>query len=189
MRIDIFFKKVGKFLLLTAIALFISYLGAESGYQVKHRLELWKTAQNFELFNKSLIDLFKNDRDGGATPEETFNLFIDALKNEDVDLAVKYFVLDPERRINAWEDLTKLKSEGRLKEYGEWFPAWEDMIVKNTGENSVSVEFYWTQEEEEVKMLPDGAGGFIETTFPAGKYLDGIDFVKNYNKIWKIDNF
>jgi len=33
------------------------------------------------------------DTYGGKTPEETLNLFIEALKKEDLELASKYFVL------------------------------------------------------------------------------------------------
>lgn len=141
-----------------------------------------------EKFNQSIIDMFKADTYGGQTPEETFNMFISALKNEDVDLAVKYIVLDPDRRANQRESLNKIKKEGKLKEYGEWFPDWDKMVQKSDGENSLTVEFYWTLEKPETKMLPDGAGGFIEHTFPVGEYLRSVDFVKS-GGIWKINNF
>ena len=87
------FKKIGKFAGILILALFILYLGAEVGFRVKYELELWKTDRAMEKFNKTVEDMFKADIDGGKTPEETFNLFVDALKNEDVDLAVKYIVL------------------------------------------------------------------------------------------------
>ena len=38
--------------------------------------------------------VYAEDTYGGSTPEETLNLFIDALKRGDVDLASKYFVVD-----------------------------------------------------------------------------------------------
>ena len=37
---------------------------------------------------------YAEDTYGGSTPEEPLNLFIDALKRGDVDLASKYFVVD-----------------------------------------------------------------------------------------------
>jgi Cu/Ag efflux protein CusF len=37
---------------------------------------------------------YKNDTYGGDTPEKTLQLFIDALKKGDIDLAAKYFVID-----------------------------------------------------------------------------------------------
>jgi len=37
---------------------------------------------------------YREDTFGGSTPEETLNLFIDALKKGDTDLASKYFVID-----------------------------------------------------------------------------------------------
>src|SRR3989344_4310089 len=38
--------------------------------------------------------LYAEDTYGGQTPEETLQLFIDALKAGDIDLASKYFVIE-----------------------------------------------------------------------------------------------
>lgn len=43
---------------------------------------------------EKLMEAYKNDTYGGATPEETLRLFIDALKAGDTDLAAKYFVVE-----------------------------------------------------------------------------------------------
>ncbi len=37
---------------------------------------------------------YREDTYGGSTPEETLQFFIAALKNEDIELASKYFVID-----------------------------------------------------------------------------------------------
>jgi len=37
---------------------------------------------------------YKNDKYGGKTPEETYAMFLEALKKKDIGLASKYFVLD-----------------------------------------------------------------------------------------------
>lgn len=52
---------------------------------------------------KNLAELYKKDTYGGKTPEETLQLFIDALKKGDTDLAAKYFV--PEKQKKEAEDL------------------------------------------------------------------------------------
>ncbi|MEK7143610.1 MAG: hypothetical protein AAB756_02155, partial [Patescibacteria group bacterium] len=52
----------------------------------------FKTAGEFENYYKNLDEVYKKDTYGGATPEETLALFIDALKKGDTDLAAKYFV-------------------------------------------------------------------------------------------------
>src|SRR6266403_2009295 len=45
-----------------------------------------------EAQQASLEAAYKNDPYGGATPEETLKLFIDALEKKDYALASKYFV-------------------------------------------------------------------------------------------------
>ncbi len=54
------------------------------------------------------------DTYGGTTPEETLQLFVDALDNEDIELASKYFVLD--RRENWAEGLKNIQLEKRIDE-------------------------------------------------------------------------
>lgn len=41
---------------------------------------------------------YEQDTYGGDTPEETLRLFIDALKNGDIELASKYFVVDEQEK-------------------------------------------------------------------------------------------
>ncbi len=63
---------------------------------------------------KTLEDSYKNDPYGGATPEETLQGFISALKAGDTETAANYFV--PEKRgeyktaINNWKNNNKLDS-------------------------------------------------------------------------------
>lgn len=63
----------------------------------------FKTAGEFENYYKNLDEVYKKDTYGGATPEETLALFIDALKKGDTDLAAKYFV--PEKQKQEMENL------------------------------------------------------------------------------------
>ncbi|MEK7558458.1 MAG: hypothetical protein AAB507_01370, partial [Patescibacteria group bacterium] len=71
-----------------------------------------KTASEFESYYKNLEELYKKDTYGGATPEETLALFIDALKKGDTELASKYFV--PEKQKQEAEDLRIGKEKGNL---------------------------------------------------------------------------
>ncbi|MEK7581949.1 MAG: hypothetical protein AAB488_01310 [Patescibacteria group bacterium] len=77
-------------------------------------LRTFKTAGEYENYYKNLDELYKKDTYGGATPEETLALFIDALKKGDTDLAAKYFV--PEKQKNETEDLAIGKRKGILVE-------------------------------------------------------------------------
>ena len=45
---------------------------------------------------------YENDTYGGATPEETLQLFVDALKKGDVDLASKYFMVEEQEKQVAY---------------------------------------------------------------------------------------
>ncbi|MFA5098969.1 MAG: hypothetical protein WC461_01990 [Candidatus Paceibacterota bacterium] len=66
---------------------------------------------------KNYEDAMKNDTYGGKTPEETLKMFIDALKNDDVELASKYFVLDENGKVNPkWiKGLQDTKDAGRFQ--------------------------------------------------------------------------
>jgi hypothetical protein len=64
----------------------------------------------------------KADTVGGKTPEETLRLFIDALREGDVELASRYTLLDindPDMRAKWKADIEKKKSEGRLSEIAD----------------------------------------------------------------------
>ena len=55
------------------------------------------------------------DTYGGKTPQETLDLFVAALKAEDVDLASKYFMLDDSLSREEWlNTLVKFKEEELL---------------------------------------------------------------------------
>jgi hypothetical protein len=187
-------KKIFKFIGVFLLVLLVLYLGAEAGFQVKHRIEVWKADKASEAFNKAIEEMFKADTYGGKTPEETFNLFVDALKKEDVDLAVKYIVLDIERRQRYYDEFNEMKKNGKLKEYGEKLPKWEEFKqIKddyNDWRSRAEIKHFLYYSETRTVDLPDGAGGYIKTVLPPGNYTDyRIVFVKNSNNVWKIESF
>src|SRR3990167_10004055 len=61
---------------------------------------------------EELRDKYMADTYGGSTPEETLQLFIDALKKGDTELASKYFVLDKQGKQAA--ELRIGKDKGNL---------------------------------------------------------------------------
>ncbi|MEK7560005.1 MAG: hypothetical protein AAB522_01760, partial [Patescibacteria group bacterium] len=65
-----------------------------------------------EQYLKDLKKAYENDTYGGKTPEETLQLFIDALKKGDIELASKYFVI--EKQEDRKESLEKVKSRNQL---------------------------------------------------------------------------
>ena len=60
-------------------------------------------------------EAMSNDTYGGKTPEETLQLFTEALQKGDVDLASKYFEL-PQENQNKWKTgLDAIDKSGNLK--------------------------------------------------------------------------
>lgn len=57
----------------------------------------YKWEKQTEEFQLALSKPYREDTYGGKTPEETWGMFLDALKKGDVELASKYIV--PEKRV------------------------------------------------------------------------------------------
>jgi len=80
-------------------------------FEAQKNLEL---AQNFQRTYETAM---RNDTYGGTTPQETLNLFIDALKKGDIDLASKYFVLKENGEVDEEfkSGIENLKNRGDLE--------------------------------------------------------------------------
>src|SRR3989338_6452165 len=87
--------------------------------------EIEKFNRTVKEFEQGLIDAYKSDVYGGKTPEITYNLFIGALKNNDTELASKYFFL------SDWDkkklEFNEKKEQGNLDEYLTNLPAWGEL--------------------------------------------------------------
>jgi hypothetical protein len=71
-----------------------------------------KSARQFEDFYNNLNEVYRKDTYGGKTPEETLQMFIDALKKGDTDLAAKYYI--PEKQKQEAEELRRGKEANVL---------------------------------------------------------------------------
>jgi hypothetical protein len=79
--------------------------------------ELWKGykwQKSVDQFQESLEKPYKDDVYGGKTPEETWAMFLDALKKEDLDLASKYYDAGHQGKAKEW--LEKLKQDGEIEQ-------------------------------------------------------------------------
>lgn len=66
-----------------------------------------------EKYFEDLARKYREDTYGGATPEETLQLFVDALKKGDVELASRYFIYDKQEK---WlKTLLDTKRKGQLE--------------------------------------------------------------------------
>ncbi|MBN2197623.1 hypothetical protein JW698_00260 [Candidatus Wolfebacteria bacterium] len=119
-----FLKFSGVFLLIIALSLgsFLVWNKYFSNEAKSNR----ETIKNYEKYTKAMENLEKimtEDTYGGKTPEETLRMFINALENEDLELASKYFILETNENSEyyltreEYEDaLNKVKNENRLQE-------------------------------------------------------------------------
>ncbi len=120
-----------------------------------------------EEFQMALSKPYREDTYGGRTPEETWGLFLDALKKGDVDLASNYIV--PEKREKELEFLKKEKSI-------------DDLALLKT-------QFSATLEKETNNSMDNKESAYFFIRFKDGDEVQAhsIVFILNpYAKIWKI---
>jgi len=89
----------------------------------KNARQMQKQYENYTNWDNNVKKTLSEDTYGGKTAQETLIMFIDALKNGDVELASKYFELETNEKDpyfltrNRWvESLRKAKEENRLVE-------------------------------------------------------------------------
>ena len=73
------------------------------------RIEMWRVKKQGEIYEKQVqeeLNKYKNDFDGGKTPEETLDLYIAALRAGDIEKASKYYEIGLQQ-----ENLLDLKSQ------------------------------------------------------------------------------
>ncbi len=127
--------------------------------------------ENFELAQETLSRLeeeARNDTYGGKTPEDTLQLFIEALENEDFDLASKYFVLDVASQTTRaeWkEGFEQSRRENRLQQIID--------LVLNAKPAGSSIEGYFGFE---IRDEDGGLVGDINMNF------------NEYSGVWKIQS-
>lgn len=72
-------------------------------------LRQWQERRAARSLQNELEKLYRDDKYGGKTPEETFDMFIAALEKGDVELASKYFVIEKQE---SWkQSLAAIKSQ------------------------------------------------------------------------------
>ncbi len=137
----------------------------------------WKFQREYE----KLAEPYYNDTIGGSTPEETYNMFIDALKNGDVELASKYFI---EYKQDNWlKTLQEYEKEGVLLSFVEELEDTKNIWEKSEESNEGTVSFTY-----QVLIEKDGTAIFEgqEIDVPAGNYTNESTFTKYPNGVWKI---
>ncbi|PIR67007.1 MAG: hypothetical protein COU51_00945, partial [Parcubacteria group bacterium CG10_big_fil_rev_8_21_14_0_10_36_14] len=100
-------NKLKKIILL--ILIFAS--GFALGNVVKYYLDMWRAEMSVQTFLNAIEAPYKNDKYGGTTPEETFDMYITALKKGDLELASKYFAINKQKgRLESLKEIEDLDS-------------------------------------------------------------------------------
>lgn len=100
------------FLKFFAGALVIVAVGIGVVYGLEYYRKTYGKEYQAKQYAKELEQLSVSDTYGGATPEETLQLFVDALKKRDIELASRYFVF--EEQASARAELQKSKDNDLL---------------------------------------------------------------------------
>lgn len=112
-------KKILKIILFVFAAFLLLDVGVWVGFRIFDYYKSYpirKMARSVEELQKQIDLAYQNDVYGGKTPEETFDMYIDALKKGDLELASKYFVVSGQK-----EELDYLKGRtpNQLQEYAQ----------------------------------------------------------------------
>lgn len=171
-------KKSSRFKKSTVIlsAVFLLLVGGIYFWQSWLSPEAWNKLK-YDLFMKYYVGPYekamREDVYGGKTPEETLQMFIEALKKNDVELASKYFALETNEKSQDY--LTRRKWEEGLKNMKEK-NGLDEMIIKI--QNTTSTGYTWDKKGMSYESL--GEDGLIDVLIEFG--------LNEYSGVWKIES-
>jgi len=145
--------------LLGGILSWIFYFSPEA----KQERELQKNYEQAQETLSRLEEEARADVYGGKTPEETLQLFIEALQGEDFELASKYFAVNGPLSQNEWKEKIESGSDG--------FLTIASKAVPTLGQDQSDTTFWFSvyNNNEEVEQL-------IEMSF------------NEFSGVWKIES-
>lgn len=108
-------RRAANISLIIFVFVVIAVIGYIAGILVKYGIDIRKADKSVERFQGALEEPYKKDTYGGKTPEETWAMFLDALKKEDIDLAIKYYAVGSVE-VPRDQIYTK-KQNGQLKDW------------------------------------------------------------------------
>lgn len=189
-----------RFLILIFLTAGFLFGGYVVGWYAKFNLyDAWKIKQlkkqGDQIWQELLREALKDDVYGSqSSPEETFLMFLDALKKEDFRLAVKYFVGEQQKNWN--NKISTLRQNNELeKELKKWDKVptiWKKQkegynSSKNESFKEITFTFLDYREKPEIFKDPIFGKEFISI---AGEFENSITFELNpITKVWKISSF
>lgn len=155
-----------KILIIVSIPLgiFLVWWIIEVGYSVWGN---YKSQKQTETFQNKLEQPYKEDTYGGKTPEETWGMFLDALKKGDIELASKYY--DVGHQEKAKETILKIKNDGGIV---VWIKELET-LEKDSKPSDTNDRAYYSYK-------------YFDPEFKKDLWSTTVFYLNPYTKIWKI---
>ena len=167
-------------ILLAALVVWVVYSFAPA---VVNKIEAWQAQRAYE----KIFEPYYKDTYGGRTPEETYDMFIGALKNGNIELASKYFVYENQ---DDWkETLYQYKQSGVLAKFvSELEGNRKSWKLGDNSDEQITFLYKYTRSEPTVTELPVEDGKTQKVTLPAGTFNAEVIFTKHPTGIWKIES-
>ena len=131
--------------------------------------EAWKSykwQKSVDEFQERLEKPYREDTYGGAAPEETWVMFLGALRAGDIELASKYFAVEKQEEYK--EILEKTKQENKLN---EWIKEMEGLKKSEREALKGQLNYYYDYFDQEFNQV---------LSSPVIFYLNPL------TKVWKI---
>ncbi len=111
-----FFKSryISIFVIFLILGLTTSWLVWYFSAEVRQARQYKKDAEILARKIQEQVEEYAADTYGGETPEETYGMFLQALKMEDIGLASKYFILDKQEEYKQF--FTDIKNNNKWNE-------------------------------------------------------------------------
>lgn len=145
-----------------------------------------KAIQEFYAEESRLGEEIKKDDIGGKTPEETFDMFLQALKTNDPSEVVKYYAVT-ERKAELEKYKQELEEDGNLQQSFDYFMEVRTKGIKKCDEKNTGCTFnykYLTTKDETVQFNNTGDKLFIPAGSESSKFCDVN--MNPYTHVWKI---
>ena len=125
---------------------------------------------------------YREDKYGGKTTEETYGMFLEALRKGDTELASKYFVVGKQE---DWlKTLEEFKNNGSLADFIIELENTQKIWKKSDKSDENAVSFVYLNVIKGEKTV-EFEGQKI--TIPAGNYQNETMLVKYLSGVWKIE--
>ena len=155
------------------------------------RIEMWRVKKQGEIYEKQVqeeLNKYKNDFDGGKTPEETLELFITALRAGDIEKASKYYEIGLQQE-NLLDLKSQLQKNGNLSSSINYINEAREKGTKTCGVDYDGewCMFKYVYTETATTTYPIKGTNQKIIVPPGEKTTESVSFGMNeYTGVWKI---